>query len=283
MLVAWKGHDTVVKRLIELGADIGLSDASWGEQAPHWACKGRRASTLGLLLAAGASFNVRSNDGGTPLMNAAFNGATDCVKLLLARGGDALELDAQNSYGRTALHWAAWQGHSEIVQLLLLAGADPTIRNNHGRTPLDLAQLYNKHSCIALLQAALVEPRRLRLLLEARVLLDAAHATTKAAHDARDKGQPPHMQRQASLAVAPAYLKGRVAAEQALPAVSVMEEQGQENEEKLAACIKYALGLEGGGMVLFEGQEPTVGMGMAKEVFVELCELLVPKWDRTNV
>ena len=118
-------------------------------------------------------------------------------------------------------------------------------------------------------------------MLKARALIDAAHATTKAAHDARDKGQPPHMQRQASLAVAPAYLEGRVAAEQALPAVSVVEGQGQEGEEKLAACIKNVLGLEGGGMVLFEGQEPTVRM--AKEVFVELCGLLVPKWDRANV
>jgi hypothetical protein len=34
-------------------------------------------------------------------------------------------------------------------------------------------------------------------------------------------------------------------------------------------------------VVLFEGQEPTVGM--VKEVFVELCELLVPKWDRADV
>ena len=46
----------------------------------------------------------------------------------------------------------------------------------------------------------------------------------------------------------------------------------------MVACLKYALGLEGGGgVVLFEGQEPAVGM--LPEVFVELLELLVPKWD----
>lgn len=38
-----------------------------------------------------------------------------------------------------------------------------------------------------------------------------------------------------------------------------------------------ALGLEGGGIVLAEGQEPTVGV--EPEVFVELLELLVPKRD----
>ena len=52
-------------------------------------------------------------------------------------------------------------------------------------------------------------------------------------------------------------------------------EDGQ--NEELVACLKYALGLEGGGSVVLEGQEPTVGM--LPEVFVELLELMVPKWD----
>ena len=37
MLAANKGHDTVVARLIKLGADVGLSDAG-GRQATHRAC-----------------------------------------------------------------------------------------------------------------------------------------------------------------------------------------------------------------------------------------------------
>ena len=59
-----------------------------------------------------------------------------------------------------------------------------------------------------------------------------------------------------------------------LPRVEVEEDRGS---EQLTACVKYALGLEGGGIVLAEGQEPTVGM--LPEVLVELVELLVPKWD----
>ena len=57
-------------------------------------------------------------------------------------------------------------------------------------------------------------------------------------------------------------------------------EEGQEDEERVA-CVNYALGIEGGGGVVLEGQEPAVGM--LPEVFVELCELMVPKWDRANV
>ena len=58
-----------------------------------------------------------------------------------------------------------------------------------------------------------------------------------------------------------------------MPRVSVAEH----DDEQLAAYVKYALGLEGGGGVVLEGQEPSVGM--LPEILVELLELLVPKWD----
>ena len=48
------------------------------------------------------------------------------------------------------------------------------------------------------------------------------------------------------------------------------------------ACVKYALGLEGGGGVHEEGMGPPP-QGMVDDVFIELCELLVPAWDRANV
>ena len=65
------------------------------------------------------------------------------------------------------------------------------------------------------------------------------------------------------------YLKQRVGHGREPPRVEVVQGQGG---EQLVACLKYALGLEEGGM-----------NGMVKEVFVELCEFLVPKWDRGNV
>ena len=56
-----------------------------------------------------------------------------------------------------------------------------------------------------------------------------------------------------------------------------MQVAGAGPDDKLADCLKYVLGLEGRGGVVFEGQEPTVGM--LPEVFVELLEMMVPKWD----
>ena len=94
----------------------------------------------------------------------------------------------------------------------------------------------------------------------------------KARTGAQTMGHPAAVQQQAAMAAAPVYLKQRVMEGLDLPHVELEGE-----DEKLAACVKYALGLEGGGIVLAEGQEPTVGM--APEVFVELLELMVPSWD----
>jgi hypothetical protein len=117
-----------------------------------------------------------------------------------------------------------------------------------------------------------------RSLLKCRALIDTALAVPKARKDSADKGEPPALQQEKAIAVAPAYLKGRVAEGRALPAVTV---QGEGQNEELVACVKYALGLEGGGDV-HEGEGPPP-QGMLKEVSVELCEMLVPKWDRANV
>jgi hypothetical protein len=125
----------------------------------------------------------------------------------------------------------------------------------------------------------MAKPQRARSLLKLRALLDAGHAVPKAHKDSADKDEPKAVQQEKAVAVAPAYLKGRVADWRELPRVVVLEGQGQ--NEELVACVKYALGLEGGGGV-HEGEGPPP-QGMLKEVFVELCEMLVPKWDQANV
>ncbi len=281
---AMHGRDAVVARLLALGADVGLRDR-YGNSAAHRACYGKHWSTLTLLLDAGAPFNARENEGWTPLMLAAEQGAARCVAVLVDRGGDALELDAvENEHGWTALHLAAIDDrlHLQILPLLLDAGANPTIRDSYGDTPLDVAQ----RKGIALLEAAIAEPQRPRYLLKARDLLDAALAISEARKDAADKGEPPAVQREQAVAVAPAYLKRRVAEGRALPAVEVVEGQGHgESEEKVVACLKYALGLEGGTDFAAEGGggDASAPQGMVREVMIELCELLVPKWDRAHM
>ncbi len=209
---------------------------------------------------------------------------------------------------RTALHAAACEATPEFVRMLLAAGADPTIRDHEGYTPLDFAWFEQQDaeqgtyeeeekqaaSCVALLEAALVcEPERPRLLLRARDLLDAAR-TIRYIQSGGDDGQrqqeaaaaPLRKRTRAeshrkALAAAPAYLKGRVAGAQELPRVDLVVEGEEEDDEELVGCLKYALGVEGGGGV-HEGEGPRPH-GMVKEVFVELCELLAPTWARKDM
>lgn len=100
------------------------------------------------------------------------------MKLLIERGGKALDLDAQSAAGgETALCWAllSHRHQADIVRMLLDAGADPSIPKRRGRTPLDRARARFQQPCIALLETALADSHRVRLLLKARTLLDLAH------------------------------------------------------------------------------------------------------------
>ena len=286
---AYGGHSALVARLLTLGAELELQNDR-GLTATHMACAGNNASCLSLLLDTGASLAARTEFDVTPLMLAACLGSVDCVALLVARGGATLDVDArrgEENDGDTALHAAVAMNRASITSLLLQAGANPTIRDKHGRTPLDCAQEDGHAQCIALLEPAVAEPQRARTL-KARTLIDAAHAIHEARagnicnhdddegdeqqqHRSARRRSPRILRKEQAVAVTPTYLKGRVAAGRELPRVSVVAGGGrgrsedEEQKKKLVACTEYAL------------------EGMVKEVFVELCELLVPKWDRRNV
>ena len=139
----------VVERLLALGADVAPRSHDDGRTALQEACWAGKPRTVTLLLDAGASINARDKLGFTPLIWAAIRGRSGCVRLLLARGGDALEVDAQTEGdGMTALHAAVGCMRDKIAQLLLDAGADPTVRDDTGKTPLHRPgrQLWNGRS-----------------------------------------------------------------------------------------------------------------------------------------
>lgn len=260
MFAAFKGHDAVVARLLALGADWRVPLSQTCYQSPHWACIGDHPSVLALLLDAGASVSEPSRFRMTPLTTAVAHKSVECIKLLLARGGGALDLNAEQ-----VLHQAAAQGHAAMVQLFLEAGADPTTRNNIGLTPLQFVRFAGRNYpwVIALLEAATTAPQRPRSLLKTRVLLDAPPTVRKVFNDTRDKGLEWDEHQRAVLAAVPAYLRERVVWGRALPRVEV--EKGEGMDEVVVACAEYAV------------------EGMVWGAFVELCEMLVPEWDRKNV
>ncbi|XP_075970179.1 arfGAP domain of ASAP isoform X2 [Anticarsia gemmatalis] len=78
--------------------------------------------------------------------------ALHIVDFLVQNGGSQV-LDKPNSQGMTALHLCAATDRTEPMKLLLKAGADSTIKDNSGRTPLQIARQYGHHACQELLES----------------------------------------------------------------------------------------------------------------------------------
>jgi ankyrin repeat protein len=79
------------------------------------------------------------------LFKAVKYGDTTRVKELLARVPDIHKIgidyvNATSSNGSTPLHYAAYNGHTDVVKLLLENGADPSIKDNTGKTTADIAR-----------------------------------------------------------------------------------------------------------------------------------------------
>ncbi len=87
---------------------------------------------------------------GQKLIQAAKDGRLDEVR-------DALDLgapvNARDNRDWTALMWAAWKGHESVGTLLLVRGADRLLKNNDGKTALDLAKNRGHTGMVKLLRS----------------------------------------------------------------------------------------------------------------------------------
>ena len=106
-----------------------------------------------MLLGKGANVNSLDIYQYTPLHNAAKNGHSEVVELLLK---NRAEINALNSYDRTPLHLGASNGYSEVVKILLKHGAKSNLRDKSNYTPLHHAKYYREgdyEQVIALLES----------------------------------------------------------------------------------------------------------------------------------
>lgn len=97
-----------------------------------------------------AAVHWRNENGRTMLMEAALNGRTPLVEILLRYGADT---EAQDRIGMNALMYAAIRGHDANVNALLDAGANINAKTADGATALDCAALTNRKKTVLLLQA----------------------------------------------------------------------------------------------------------------------------------
>lgn len=63
-------------------------------------------------------------------------------------------LDRTTCEGNSALHYCALHGQAECMKLLLRSGADPLIKNQDEKTPLDLAQERGNDNCEELVSSS---------------------------------------------------------------------------------------------------------------------------------
>ena len=107
MLAATSGYPRFVERLLDLGADHGLSDNS-GRSALHHAAESVRNEVVGALIDGGAGIHCGDDIGDTPLHMAAARGHESTVRQLLDGGVD---IEATNHEGLTALDMAIFNYH----------------------------------------------------------------------------------------------------------------------------------------------------------------------------
>jgi len=98
------------------------------------------------LLNCGANPKATTAEGETPLMLAAYNGDTECIKLLLPLS----DAKAVSKWGRTALMIAAGRENPAFVELLL-PHSDPLAVNHIGQTALMVAARQGAVGCVKLL------------------------------------------------------------------------------------------------------------------------------------
>ena len=108
------------------------------------------------LLKRGASVDLQTRLGVTPLMAAAYYGHLSIVLRLLQHSADP---DLQDTDGGTALMLAAGKGHEACVQALLRAKAKTELLDQGGRTALQWAE-YKGHTAITALIQQHAVPRK---------------------------------------------------------------------------------------------------------------------------
>lgn len=117
-----RGQIDIVHMMIESGADVNHV-SGYGYTPLNQAAQAGHAEITETLIEAGADVNLTAASYGffTPLHNAAEYGHLDVVQILIEAGA---HLNATNKFGDNPLSLASQGGHGDVVDALIQAGAE---------------------------------------------------------------------------------------------------------------------------------------------------------------
>ncbi|KAL8756705.1 MAG: hypothetical protein Q9199_002751 [Rusavskia elegans] len=122
---AFQGHLTVVKSLLERGADINVRNSYSGQTPLHAAVEENHLEVVAELAERGANVAVHDKHGYTPLHWSALRGYTEIATCLLSHGTDVnTEIDAGPDIGHHALYLATFWNRQDVLSLLLDKNAE---------------------------------------------------------------------------------------------------------------------------------------------------------------
>ncbi len=137
MMAAKNGQLAVVKYLISIGAIIDKEEEN-GFTALRGAIQEGHLKVVRYLVLKGADIQKKTIDGSSMLMRSVQIDDIAAVKYLLELGTNLNQVMVKNKL--TALMVAALCGRTTVYRLLKEKGADSTLRDDKGRTALDLAR-----------------------------------------------------------------------------------------------------------------------------------------------
>jgi FOG: Ankyrin repeat len=120
---------------------VTLAGCTSNEKAMIEAIKNGDVVKVQNLLDKGISANLKTDDGNSVLMLAAYLDKIDIAKLLIDKGAD---VNATDNNGKTALMYAAEKGNLDIAKLLLEKGAQIDAVDKNGKTALNIAEENNQ-------------------------------------------------------------------------------------------------------------------------------------------
>lgn len=120
---AEEGNAAEVERMLASGASADERMTAGGETPLMRAAARGHEEVVRVLLDAGADVCARRADGFTPLILAVFFGHEGVVRLLVERGADA---SARTNLGTTAARWAEARGFASMAEVLRAAEATVT-------------------------------------------------------------------------------------------------------------------------------------------------------------